>query len=448
MVRSRPALPARTRQRGVGAVRPRASASRSAWATRGSGWVGGAHPLGHGRGDGVGSRSDTFRSLCSWQRSMIGWSNTSVTARRSALAPSSPPAAAGSSPVRGRAARPAGRGPRWRLGRALGQGERDLGAVQGDPEGDHAGVLGHRMPSTSSATRSSPDRSSASSSARACSVAATNRRTPPTWRPRLACAPRADQLRPWWSRRVDSLASIRSRASWSSSEAQANACQVGRGSSAAPSALRPTADRPRPCGRRGDLAGLGAVADHGPVGLWRPLGPTSRSTSASTSSPAPPGQFPRQGRETLAGGAGQLGERHGDPFRQDQLGVGGQGRVRISAVAVPSRRAAWRMPDTYHTAGVRPGPPPRLLGEPRTTSPAPQSTTVPRLQPRPTERASPWRWARHLTAAGGSADRRSAKNAPAPLHQSPEVHHPARPLHPPRGPSAAGCAADWPHEGH
>ena len=29
------------------------------------------------------------------------------------------------------------------LGGALGQGERDLGAIQGDPEGDHAGVLGH-----------------------------------------------------------------------------------------------------------------------------------------------------------------------------------------------------------------------------------------------------------------------------------------------------------------
>jgi hypothetical protein len=29
------------------------------------------------------------------------------------------------------------------LGGALGQGERDLGAVDGDAEGDHAGVLGH-----------------------------------------------------------------------------------------------------------------------------------------------------------------------------------------------------------------------------------------------------------------------------------------------------------------
>jgi hypothetical protein len=29
------------------------------------------------------------------------------------------------------------------LGRALGQGQRDLGAVQGDAQRDHAGVLGH-----------------------------------------------------------------------------------------------------------------------------------------------------------------------------------------------------------------------------------------------------------------------------------------------------------------
>ena len=28
------------------------------------------------------------------------------------------------------------------LGGALGQGERDLGAIQGDPEGDHAAVVG------------------------------------------------------------------------------------------------------------------------------------------------------------------------------------------------------------------------------------------------------------------------------------------------------------------
>ena len=39
----------------------------------------------------------------------------------------------------------------------------------------------------------------------------------------------------------------------------------------------------------------------------------------------------------------------------------------------PSGRASWRMPDTYHTAGIRRGPPPQLLrrpGQPRPRSQA------------------------------------------------------------------------------
>ena len=45
-------------------------------------------------------------------------------------------------------------------------------------------------------------------------------------------------------------------------------------------------------------------------------------------------------------------------------------------------------------------------------------------------------------------DRKSAKIADAPMNQSREAHHPARPLHSPEGgQSAAVFAADWPHEG-
>ena len=52
-----------------------------------------------------------------------------------------------------------------------------------------------------------------------------------------------------------------------------------------------------------------------------------------------------------------------------------------------------------------------------------------------------------LPAAGG-ADRRSAKIAAAPINQSREAHHSARPHHSPKGgQSAAQTAADWPHEG-
>src|ERR687897_1841471 len=32
--------------------------------------------------------------------------------------------------------------------------------------------------------------------------------------------------------------------------------------------------------------------------------------------------------------------------------------------AVPSGRAAWRLPDTYHMAGIRRGPPPQVLRSP------------------------------------------------------------------------------------
>jgi hypothetical protein len=40
------------------------------------------------------------------------------------------------------------------------------------------------------------------------------------------------------------------------------------------------------------------------------------------------------------------------------------------------------------------------------------------------------------------------KGADAPMNQSREAHHPARPLHSPEGgQSAAVFAADWPHEG-
>jgi hypothetical protein len=62
------------------------------------------------------------------------------------------------------------------LGGALGQGEGNLGPIDGDGERDHTAVLGHPDAVTNNATNSRVDRSWASSSARACSVRATNRR--------------------------------------------------------------------------------------------------------------------------------------------------------------------------------------------------------------------------------------------------------------------------------
>jgi hypothetical protein len=51
-------------------------------------------------------------------------------------------------------------------------------------------------------------------------------------------------------------------------------------------------------------------------------------------------------------------------------------------------------------------------------------------------------------AAGGGADRRSAKIASAGMNQSREAHLAERSLHSPEGgQSAAVFAADWPHKG-
>ncbi len=59
-----------------------------------------------------------------------------------------------------------------------------------------------------------------------------------------------------------------------------------------------------------------------------------------------------------------------------------------------------------------------------------------------------WQPGQAWTAAAGGADRRSAKNAAAPLNQSREAHPlgAAAPL-PRGGPVGRGFAADWPPEG-
>src|SRR5215203_3406062 len=51
-----------------------------------------------------------------------------------------------------------------------------------------------------------------------------------------------------------------------------------------------------------------------------------------------------------------------------------------------------------------------------------------------------WQAGRSGIAAGGGAGRRSAKNADAPMHQSREAHHPARPYHSPLGGPCAMAA--------
>src|SRR5207342_2189417 len=73
--------------------------------------------------------------------------------------------------------------------------------------------------------------------------------------------------------------------------------------------------------------------------------------------------------ESLPRSAGEFTQRDRDLLGQHQPTIGGRGRLRmLGHVAVPFCRASWRMPDTYHTAGIRRGPPPQVLrrpGQPR-----------------------------------------------------------------------------------
>jgi hypothetical protein len=94
---------------------------------------------------------------------------------------------------------------------------------------------------------------------------------------------------------------------------------------------------PDPAAAEGDSAGLGAVTDRGPLRVVAAPGADQPLDIGVQQTPQHPKAGPNgQGEEALAGGTGQLGQRHRDPFGQDQLGVGGQGRVRILRhVAVP-----------------------------------------------------------------------------------------------------------------
>jgi hypothetical protein len=116
----------------------------------------------------------------------------------------------------------------------------------------------------------------------------------------------------------------------------------------------------------GDPAGLAAVADRGTIGIVAAPGADQPLDLGVQQAPQHPQAGPHgQGEQALTGGAGQLGQCDGDLFGPYQLGVGGQGRMRILRhVAVPSGRAAWSLPDTYHTAGIRRGPPPQVLRNP------------------------------------------------------------------------------------
>jgi hypothetical protein len=91
-------------------------------------------------------------------------------------------------------------------------------------------------------------------------------------------------------------------------------------------AAHPRPVDPHPPPAQGDLAGLAAVADRGPVGLMAALGADQPLHVSVQQAPQHSQARPNGKREqALTGGAGQLSERDRDPFGQDQLGVGGHG---------------------------------------------------------------------------------------------------------------------------
>jgi hypothetical protein len=308
-----------------------------------------------------GSRSGTLRSLWSWQRWMTGWSNTSLTARRSALAPSitTRMGRVTSSP---RSRSPASRS-RVTVAFSVAPSASPSGTLVPSivmPQGDHAAVLGypdavdherhqvqprqvgaHELGQGPFGRGDEPagDRRPGGPRARLFGSAA-------DWlQPGLVVAGRQLGQHPFQRQLVEQLAA--------GERLPGGQSQL----SGAVGGADPRAVDPHPAAAEGDFAGLGAVTDRGPVGLMAALGAgqpldVGVQQALQHAQAGPNGK----GEQALAGGAGQLGERDRDPFGQHQLGVGGQGRVRmLGHVAVRSGRAAWSLPDTYHTAGHRAG---------------------------------------------------------------------------------------------
>jgi hypothetical protein len=145
----------------------------------------------------LGSLSRTLRSLCCWQLASTGWSTTSSTARRSALAPSSTHriGRVGSRP-RSRSPTVA-RGPRWRSRWRPPPGQGCLVPSTPMPNATTQVCSPKCPPSISNATRSNPLRSALMSSARRCGSWRQTAARPPSARCRTRPGrPDADRLQP------------------------------------------------------------------------------------------------------------------------------------------------------------------------------------------------------------------------------------------------------------
>jgi hypothetical protein len=96
------------------------------------------------------------------------------------------------------------------------------------------------------------------------------------------------------------------------------------------------------------------------------LGPTSRATSSASMAWSTCRPVPTARPATLRGRRWPIRPRRRSPARASPAGHGRSWWCAgyPSARRSPSGRATWRLPDTYHRAGLRRGPPPQLLREP------------------------------------------------------------------------------------
>ena len=292
---------------------------------------------------------------------MTGWSNTSVTARRSALAPSSTTRIGRvvSSP---RSRRPASSSVTT-VAFSVAPSARASGTLVPSmvmPRATTQVCSATRMPSTISATRSRPDRSGGQQLGQGVLGARPRTgATPPTWRSpnspvRLGCRPVPAQVvaagrqlgqHPLQGQLVQQLGP--------GERLPGRQSQLG----GAVGAAHPWPLDPHPAAAEGDLAGLGAVADRGPVGLWRPLGPTSRSTSSSSRLPSTPRPVPTA-RASRPSRAAPASSASATVTRSGRTSSASAGRVGAypSALAVPfwssGLAVARHLPHGRHQAGT------------------------------------------------------------------------------------------------
>jgi hypothetical protein len=220
------------------------------------------------------------------------------------------------------------------LGGALGQGERDLGAVDGDAQGDYAGVLGHA--DAVDQQRHQLQAGQVGGEQLGQGMLGPGHEPP---RDRRLGGPRsggrnsgADRFQPG---RVAATGQLGEHPLQ-----RQLAQQLGRGErlvgrhrhlAGAVSRTDPRPTYPHPPATEGHLAGLGAVADRGAVGVVAALGADQPGDvllehGLEHLQASPHGQ----GEQALAGGAGQLGNRERHLLGQLEPGaVGGSGVVGI-----------------------------------------------------------------------------------------------------------------------